>query len=222
MGIFSRIGEIINANISSMLEKAENPEKMVRLMIHEMEDTLTEVKSSAVEVIAERIRLKRELKTLTGYDRLWEKKAELAVSKERDDLAREAIERKLVYQSKSGETEIRLKQVDGLVKQYQDDIARLEKKLQSAVRRQEELGTGRRRAENRRRLEEKIYRLNTSGAFAQFEEYSGRIDQLEAEGEVHRKASESLERKFQELEQSSEIENELQMLKRKSRKTVKK
>ncbi len=221
MGIFSRIGEIINANISTMLDKAEDPEKMVRLMIHEMEDTLTEVKSSAAEVIAERIRLKRELKTLTGYGRIWEQKAELAVSKDRDDLAREAIERGLLYKSKSKATESRLKDVDGLVKQYQGDIARLEEKLQSAVRRQKELNTSRRRAENRLRIQEKIYRLNTSGAFAQFEEFSNKIDRLEAEGEVQRVASDGLERKFQELEQAGEIDQELKKLKKKSRKASK-
>ena len=219
MGIFSRIGEIINANISSMLDKAENPEKMVRLMIHEMEDTLTEVKSSAAEVIAERIRVSRELKKLKGYGELWEQKAALAVSKDRDDLAREALERKLRYQHQAEAAENRLAEVDKMVKQYQTDIARLEEKLQSAVRRQKELVRNHKRAESRKMLEEKIYQINTSGAFARFEEYTNRIDKLEAEADVYQFSdTEPLEERFKELEHSGEVEAELKKLKKKSKK----
>jgi phage shock protein A len=95
MGIFSRLSEIINSNINAMLDKAENPEKMVKLMIHEMEDTLTEIKSAAAEVVADRIRLTRLVSAENKRKLDWESKAQLAMSKGREDLAREALEQKL-------------------------------------------------------------------------------------------------------------------------------
>lgn len=216
MGIFSRIGEIVNANISSMLDKAEDPEKMVRLMIHEMEDTLTEVKSSAAEVIAERIRVERTLRQTRSHAETWEKKAALAVEKGRDDLAREALERKLLYSEEAQHAESRLKEADELVKQYQTDIARLEDKLQSAYRRQKELVAKQKRAQNRKRLEDKIYEVNTSGAFAKFEQYADSVDRWNAEADVQAASNESLEKKFAELESSGEVEEELAKLKQKA------
>ena len=216
MGIFSRIGEIVNANISSMLEKAENPEKMVRLMIHEMEDTLTEVKSSAAELIADRIRTDRKLKTFKANRQEWQDRAELAVVKDRDDLARIALERKMAYEQRIVETQESLRQVEAMVKQYQGDITRLESQLQRAYRRQRELNLKHKRAEHSRKVEDKIYQINRSSAFLKFEEYAERIDRLEAEGEVDRfrEPENQLERQFQELEHEGDIEAELNNLKK--------
>jgi len=217
MGIFSRLGEIVNANLSSMLDKAENPEKMIRLMIHEMEDTLTEVKSSAAEVIADRIRTERALRTINENIREWEERAELAVGKGRDDLARVALERKLVYMRKSDEAKETLKHVEEMGKQYQDDIARLEDKLQGALRRQKELALKKKRAENSKKLEERLYQANTH-AFDKFEAYAEKVDRLEADSEVHTYGQgRNLEQEFRELAQNGDIDKELQKLKSKKK-----
>lgn len=216
MGIFSRLGEIVNANISSMLDKAENPEKMVRLMIHEMEDTLTEVKSSAAEVIADRIRTQRQLAKLQEHIEDWNQRAELAVSRDRDDLARIALERKLAYQRQAKEAEEALVHGEEMVKQYQDDIMRLEEKLKSALARQRELALKHKRALNSRRLEENISRANRE-AFDKFENYADRIDRIQAEAMTHSmsNATSDLDREFEKLAGDSDIERELEKLKKK-------
>lgn len=215
MSIFSRIGEIINANINAMLDKAEEPEKMVRLMIHEMEDTLTEVKSSAAAIIAERIRLDRTLRESRKHSAEWQARAELALSKDREDLAREALERKLSYDARGVEIETRLRRADEDVRQYQEDIARLEEKLKGAYTRKKELLANIQRAQQRQRVEEHIYRVNTSGAFERFDAYA---DRLEANIEVNRgRAEDQLARRFRELENASDIDSELDKL-RKQRK----
>lgn len=211
MGIFTRIGEIINANISSMLEGAEHPEKMIRLMIHEMEDTLTEVKSSAAEVVAERIRMERALKEITASIQEWQARAELALSKDRDDLAREALERKLMYEARIGEATERLALAQEGVLQYQNDIGHLEEKLKNAYRRQKELSTKMNRARNRQKVQEKLYRVNSSGAFERFETYSGHLDRMEADLEVNQ---DSLSDRFRELEHENSVEAELKKLRK--------
>ncbi len=215
MGIFSRIGEIVNANISTMLDKAEHPERMVRLMIHEMEDTLTEVKSSAAEVIADRIRTERELKKMRKSREEWIQRAELAVARDRDDLARVALERKFLYEENLKDAEEALQQAEAMVNQYQADIARLEGQLQNAHRRQKELILKQKRAEQSRKLEERINQSNRSQAFLKFEEYAERIDQLEAENEVntYHNGDQNLEKQFKDLENEGDVDEELRKMK---------
>ena len=220
MGIFSRIGEILNANISSILDKAENPDKTVRLMIYEMEDTLTEVKSSAAQVIAERIRTERLYKDRLKQAASWEEKAALALTREREDLARIAVERRLAYQKEAQQAKADLASLDTMVKQYHQDIANLEKQLKKAHHRQKELTAKRKHAESRKKVEEKIYQANTSSAFAKFEAYSHRIDRLEAELEVGRmRKDEKLAKEFGDLEQLEEVEREIKALKDEMKKT---
>ena len=215
MGIFSRITDIVNANINSMLDKAENPEKMVKLMIHEMEDTLTEVKSAAAEVVADQLRLKRNLDHEQKRRDDWESKATLAVEKGREDLAKEALEQKLDYDKRVEGIEKRLHEVQEIVKQYQLDITRLEEKLASARARQRSLITSHTSAMNRRKVEEKIYKLNTTGAFAKFENYEQRIDRFQAEAEVIQQSNRTLEDKFRDLQDDRDVEDELAKLKAK-------
>jgi phage shock protein A len=215
MGIFSRISDIVNSNINAMLDKAEDPEKMVKLMINEMEDTLIEVKSAAAEVVADRIRLNRVMKLETERRQDWEGKAALAIEKGREDLAREALERKIACEKQIATYENRLAEVEGLVKQYQEDIARLEEKLDSARSRQRTLIANHKSAVNRRAVEDKIYRLETSGAFARFEHYEKRIDRFQAEAEVMHQSNVTLEKKFQDLTHDQSVEDELAKLKAK-------
>ncbi|MDJ0838611.1 MAG: PspA/IM30 family protein [Acidobacteriota bacterium] len=215
MGIFSRITEIVNANINSMLDKAEDPEKMVKLMIHEMEDTLTEVKSAAAEVVADKIRLNRVQQAEAKRRDEWEAKAQLALEKGREDLAREALEQKMDAHQKLVRLDERLAEVEGLVAQYQDDITRLEEKLGGARERQRSLIANHQSAMNRRRVEEKIYRINTTGAFAKFENYENRIDRWQAEAEVYRRSNTTLDQKFNDLVHGNKVDEELARLKKK-------
>jgi len=214
MGIFSRITEIVNANINAMLDKAEDPEKMVKLMIHEMEDTLTEVKSAAAEVVADKIRLNRVRKAEMQRKSDWDTKAQLAVEKGREDLAREALEQKLDAEKKVAHLEERLAEVEDLVTQYQSDITRLEEKLAGARARQQSLIANHQSAMNRKRVEEKIYKVNTSGAFAKFENYENRIDRWQAEAQVIRQSNTTLERKFDDLVHGNKVDEELAKLKK--------
>lgn len=215
MGIFSRITEIINSNVNAMLDKAEDPEKMVKLMIHEMEDTLTEVKSAAAEVVADKIRLNRAVAAETKKKNDWEDRAALALEKGREDLAREAVEQRMECEKRLAHLDGRVAEVEGLVKQYQQDIARLEEKLGSARNRQRALIANHQSAVNRRRVEEKIYRLNTTGAFAKFENYENRIDRFNAEAEIMQTSNTSLEQQFHELAHGKEVDDELAKLKAK-------
>ena len=215
MGIFSRFGEIINSNINAMLDMAEDPEKMLKLMIHEMEDTLTEVKSSAAEVVAERIRVDRNYQAQAARAQDWESKAQLAVEKGREDLAREALEQKRECQGKADALQNRLSELENLVKQYHADIAKLEDKLAHARNRQRILVASHKSAVNRKRVEEKIYKLHSTGAFAKFENYERRIDQYQAEAEIFQVSNDTLEKKFQDLVQNEAIEAELAALKAK-------
>ena len=221
MGIFSRITEIVNSNINAMLDKAEDPEKMVKLMIHEMEDTLTEVKSAAAEVVADKIRLTRVQQAEAKRRDDWEGKAQLALEKGREDLAREALEQKMDAHQKLVRLDERLAEVEGLVAQYQDDITRLEEKLSGARERQRALIANHQSAMNRRRVEEKIYRLNTTGAFAKFENYENRIDRWQAEAEVYRRSNASLDQKFNDLVHGNKVDEELARLKQKLAGTTK-
>ena len=215
MGIFSRITEIINSNINAMLDKAEDPEKMVKLMIHEMEDTLTEVKSAAAEVVADKMRLTRQVKAEEARRDDWTGKAELALGKGREELAREALEQKLESEKKLTGYQTRLGEVEALVKQYHGDISRLEEKLHGARARQRTLVANHQNAVSRRKVEEKIYRLETTGAFAKFENFENRIDRWQAEAEVMRTSNTTLEKKFADLEFDKDVDDELAKLKAK-------
>lgn len=214
MGIFSRIGEIVNANINAMLDKAEDPAKMVQLMIHEMEDTLMEIKSSAAEVIADQKRLHRAIARENKRVEEWDSKAALALQKEREDLARLALEQKLASQEKVTHLDERLKEVDVLVAQYKEDIARLNEKLQSAKQRQRAMEESQKRAEARKNVEEKIYQVNTSSAFSRFEDYEARLSRMEADAEVLSIGNQNLERQFAELEKEGMVTEELEKLKK--------
>ncbi|MCB1043046.1 MAG: PspA/IM30 family protein [Acidobacteria bacterium] len=221
MGIFSRIGEIVNANVNAMLDRAEDPAKMMKLMVHEMEDTLMEIKSSAAEVIADEKRLARQIAQNDEKASTWSQRAELAVSKGRDDLAREALEQKFAYESRSEQAKLRLNDLETVVHQYRTDIQRLEEKLNSVRMRQASLEERRRQLIKSKKVSNHIYRLESDAALERFEHYESKIDRLEADAELQVPASNQLDRRFLELEHQAEVEQALDQLKSK-RKSPKK
>ena len=219
MGIFSRFRDIVGSNINAILDRAEDPEKMVRLMIQEMEDTLIEVKSSCAGIIADEKKIKRELAQAKDMVEQWEKKADLAVRKDREDLARAALtEKRRIGARAQFLTEERERTKD-MVAHFQSDIAQLEMKLNDAREKQRSIVHRRAAAVARRETQTRIRRIDTSEAFMKFEAYENGIERLEAEADLvdRHRPKESLHEQFVRLEHEEEIEQELERLRKKVR-----
>ncbi|SDO72678.1 phage shock protein PspA [Desulforhopalus singaporensis] len=215
MGIFTRFRDIVSANINSMLDKAEDPEKMIKLMIHEMEDTLIELKSSCAGVIAGRKKLERRFDQLNSKIALWAERAALAVRKGRDDLAREALFEKRKFTEAADGLENEIAEYNGLVQRYQEDIEELENKLTGAKEKKRLLIQRQKRAVGKKRAQEEIRRSNSGDTMARFDRLESRIEQMEAEADLVNMAGKSDPRdEFATLKDDDEIESELAKLKK--------
>jgi len=214
MGIFTRLSDIISSNINAMLDKAEDPEKLVRLMIQEMEDTLVEIKASCAGVMATKKKAQRELQEVLTRTTQWGEKAQLAVNKGREDLAREALLEKRRYRERASALEKELSQCDALVEQYQTDMTQLEDKLSAAREKQRILVQRHIHAQRKNRAQQEIRRLDTTDTLIRFEQFENRIERMEAEADlVNFGRKPPLEDEFARLEGDDEIEKELQTLK---------
>src|SRR5690606_15162510 len=214
MGIFSRFSDIVNSNINAILDKAEDPEKLVRLMIQEMEDTLVEVRSAAARAIADKKEIARQLDGLEREARDWQSKAELALDKGREDLAKAALaERARITQATTALEQQQKAVAEGLDK-LSADIVRLEEKLADAKQRQRAIlarhQTAQRRLEVRKRLHD--YRIDD--ALVRFDHFERRINDLEAHVESYDiGGKKDLKQEFSELESADAVEKELEALK---------
>lgn len=214
MGIFTRFRDIVSSNINAMLDKAEDPEKLIRLMIREMEDTLVEIKASCAGLMATAKKVRRQMEDNDAKARYWEEKAGLAVNRKRDDLARDALLEKRGYQERARTLERELSEHMVLVEQYQSDITQLEEKLASARDKERILAQRHLHARTKRRAQQDIRRMETTDAVAKFEELENRIERMESEAElVNYGRKSSLESQFERLQADTEIEKELQSLK---------
>ncbi len=214
MGIFTRFKDIINSNMNAMLDNAEDPEKLIKLMIREIEDTLVELKVSCAGAIAGKKKVQRELNGAKHKLKTWQERAALAVGKGRDDLAREALLEKRRFAEMIDSLERELEEHDGLVGQYQEDIGRLEEKLQSSREKQRMLVQRHIHARQKKQAEEEIRRVESAESFAKFDDLEHRIDRMEAEADlVNYGTKPNLEEKFNTLIVDDEIENELNALK---------
>lgn len=214
MGVFTRFKDIVNANINSMLDKAENPEKMIRLMMQEMEDTLIDLKASCAAKMAGRAKTTRELKEAEARVSRWQDRAELALSKGRDDLAREAlIEKKKAVKDLEVVSDD-IVQYDTLIRECKENILQLEEKLQTVRQKHKILVQRSLHAQEQKQAREKIVQANGEEAFKRFSELEGRIERMEAEADmVDFGAQSGIEDEFSRLETSDEIEDELKDLK---------
>ncbi len=215
MGIFTRFSDIVNSNINAILDKAEDPEKIVRLMIQEMEDTLVEVRSAAARSIADKKDLNRKLESLEREHGDWDSKAELALRKDREDLAKAAlIEKSRVAQAQDALKHDYIAVDDGLAK-LNDDIARLEAKLEDAKARQKALLARHKTANSRLAARKKIHDYKIDDAMIRFEQYTRRIDDVESRIEAYDLGlPKDLNHQFASLEAEESVQQELEALKR--------
>lgn len=213
MSIFSRLSDIINSNISALLDKAENPEKMVRMVIQEMEDTLVEVRSSTARVMAEKKTLTRRLDQLRAQAEDWEYKAELALSKERDDLARSALLEKAAIQSRVETTEADLFKLDETLDKLDGEIQLLQEKLNDARARQKTILMRTRATSTRRDVRKQLSNQAIDNAMDKFEYYERKIDLMEGQIDSENTDQRGLQSEFDELAREENIDQELQELK---------
>ncbi|MGX9517736.1 phage shock protein PspA [Vibrio mediterranei] len=215
MGIFSRFADIVNSNVSALLDKAEDPEKMIRLIIQEMEDTLVEVRTNSAKAIADKKELARKVKAIEEQIIEWQQKATLALTKKREDLARAALieKQKLENVVKGLHDEQIL--VEETIDKLTNEIAKLEAKITETRAKQQALIIRSEAASNRRDVQKHLHTSRTHEAMAKFEQYSRKIDELEAEADLYSKTgnAKSLDQEFAELQAQDEIDKELAKLK---------
>ena len=210
MGIFSRITDIINSNINAILDKAEDPEKMVRLIIQEMEEALVEVRSTSARAIADRKELLRRQDWLRQEAGEWERKAEVAVQKGRDDLAKGALaERNKASDLLDRDLEI----LDDTLAKLNGDIAALQAKIKDAKARQNAIILRGKAAQSRLGARQRLADHSIDDAMARFETYERKMDDLEGQVESYDMGQKTLAEEIEELEADERIDEELKALK---------
>jgi len=215
MGIFTRFSDIVNSNINAILDKAEDPEKIVRLMIQEMEDTLVEVRSAAARSIADKKDLNRRLGRLEREQSEWDAKAELALRKGREDLAKAALVEKSRATAATEIIRADYATVDEGLGKLNSDISRLEQKLEDAKTRQKALLARHKTANSRLAARKKIYDYKIDDAMIRFEQYTRRIDDVEGRIEAYDLGlPKDLNHEFAGLEAEETIAKELDDLKK--------
>ncbi|GIA97239.1 phage shock protein A [Vibrio cholerae] len=215
MGIFSRFADIVNSNISALLDKAEDPEKMIRLIIQEMEDTLVEVRTNSAKAMADKKELARKVESIEQQLVDWQNKATLALTKQREDLARAALieKQKLQHVLKGLHTEQTL--VEETIEKLTGEIGKLETKITETRAKQQALAIRSQAASHSRDVQRHLHAGRTEEAMAKFEQFSRKVDELEAEADLYAQSGQarSLEQEFAELQAQDEIEKELNKLK---------
>ncbi|CAI3801153.1 MULTISPECIES: phage shock protein PspA [Rheinheimera] len=215
MGIFSRFSDIVNSNINALLDKAEDPEKMVRLIIQEMEDTLVEVRSTSAKTIAEKKELQRVVSKLEAEVADWQAKAELALSKEREDLARAALIERQKAADQAAAVAADITHLDEHVSKLQDEVGQLQDKLADAKARQKAMLMRQKTVSSRLDVKRTLDSNRLNDAMYKFERYEQKIDSLEAQVESYDLGKKTLKDEFAELASSEKIDNELAELKAK-------
>ena len=215
MGIFSRFADIVNSNINAILDKAEDPEKMVRLIIQEMEDTLVEVRSTSAKTLAEKKELVRRVETLKVQVADWQEKAELALNKDRDDLARAALIEKQKSADAVAAVETELEHVESHIEKLQQEVSTLQEKLADAKARQKAIILRQRSAESRLEVKKALDSSKVEDALNRFERYENKIDGLESQIESYDLGKKSLADEIAGLQQDEKIDDELAELKKK-------
>ncbi|SEA95706.1 PspA/IM30 family protein [Alkalimonas amylolytica] len=219
MNALNRFTDIINANLHALLDKAEQPEKMLRLLVQQMEDSLAELRTLAAEHIAERKQLQRQLQQLDAAVTDWQQKAERALAHDKEDLARAALAERLAAEEKRSSVQQEDTQSQSLLADIEGDISRLQSKLNEARQRYHQTQRRADCTEVRMQVQSKQHQDKITEAMHKFERYEQKIDGLEAQLEAmdlgRSASSTSLKQQFQSLEQQEAIEQALVALKQK-------
>lgn len=216
MGIFSRLTDIVNSNINALLDRAENPEKMLKNIIVEMEDTLVEIRTNAAKFIADKKQLQRQLKTVVEKQQDWQQKAELALTKGREDLAKEALIEKANMTELVNDVNEQLVYVDEDIAKYNDDIGHLQTKLNEARKRQQQLTSRITAGEQQLKVRERLSNERFDKIIANLDQFENKMDFMEAKIESHQLGvKKSLADEINELEVQDSILDELNELKKK-------
>lgn len=215
MGIFSRTRDIIAANVTDLLDRAEDPAKMIRMIIMEMEETLVEVRASAARTIADQKEMRRQITKLDTVQANWLEKAELALSKGREDLAKAALIERQKAADLGSQLQEEISLLDEALKASEADIAKLQNKLREARARQNSIVTRLESAHNRAKMREMFAGPKIDDAFSRFDLLERRVDYAEGRAEAAGMgaAPKSLEEEISELRSNDKVEAELAALK---------
>jgi phage shock protein A len=213
MSIFSRISDIVNSNINALLDKAEDPEKMVRLIIQEMEEALVEVRSTCARAIADKKELGRRQELLSAEASEWERKAEVAISRGRDDLAKGALVERNKAADAAHAVADELKIIDESLVKLNVDVAALQAKIKDAKTRQSAIILRGKTAQTRLGVRRQLSDHNIDDAMLRFENYERKMDDLEGQVEAYDIGQRTLADEIAELETDEQIESELSALK---------
>ncbi len=214
MGVFSRLSDIINSNINAMLDKAEDPEKIARLIIQEMEDCLVEVRSAAARSMADKKEYERDIVALEASRLDWANKAELAVEKGREDLARGALAAKQRSEREIDSRRLALKAIEEVGAKRSDDLEKLQAKLDEAKTKLRSLIVRREAAEHRIQMRSRIEVNKVDEAMRRYAQVERKVDEMEAYADLINVGERGLEAQFQELAAEESIEKELAEIKR--------
>jgi phage shock protein A len=215
MGIFSRTRDIVAANFTDLLDKAEDPSKMIRMIILEMEETLVEVRASAARTIADQKEMRRHIDKLGKLQDSWTEKAELALSKDREDLAKAALVEKQKAADMAGQLTAEITVLDDALRAAEEDIAKLQKKLSEARTRQNQIVTRLETAHNRFKLREMYAGQKVEDAFSRFDILDRRVDMAEGRAEAAGLggAPKTLDEEIAELKSAEKVDAELAAMK---------
>ncbi|OUL57121.1 phage shock protein PspA [Pseudoalteromonas ulvae] len=216
MGVFTRITDIVQANVVAALDKAENPEKLVNLMIQEMEETLVEVRSTSAKLLAEKKELQRKEQSHQQQVNYWQEKAELAIDKNRDDLAKAALVEKQQVAMKFAGLSKELSRLDESLAKLTADSARLNEKLTQAKAKRDSFQQREQMLSSRLKVKSQLQSDKVADALSRFDLIERKVDEIEAKVESYELGSSaSLAQQFNELSINEDIENELAELKSK-------
>jgi len=215
MGIFSRTRDIIAANVTDLLDRAEDPAKMIRMIILEMEETLVEVRASAARTIADQKEMRRHIGKLDGLQESWKEKAELALSKDREDLAKAALLEKQKAASMADQLKVQITVLEDALHASEEDIAKLQAKLREARARQNSLVTRMESAQTRLKAREMYAGEKVHDAFSRFDMLERRVDMAEGHADAMSLGGQpkTLEQEIADLQSNDKVDAELAALK---------
>ena len=214
-GLFARMADILRSNINEALDRAEDPEKLIRQMIREMEEAVNKATASVGTAVANQKRLERQYDERRQQTTEWQRKAERAVEAGEDELARRALERKTVLERAAQDLAPAVEESRNTAQQLREQLRELKGKLEEARTRQGTLMARHRAAEARKKLAQSLHGLGDD-AFSSFERFEQRVEESEAEAEAHAEVASDLgdvERRVRDLDRTADVEDELSALK---------